>query len=289
MPTRSWTLLPPDGWKWVEYQIQDNAGNSVVYSDSIGLDTTPPVTSASHSNPSNFVSLPHTDSFSGVAATYYRIDFGPWSLYGGGSFTLSAPPPYTHTIDYYSVDFAGNTENSKQLIVHYLTVNSNIDDESLFLGGDGWYTQGVTAWTSSAPNTHTNGNTMFGFQTWKLDTAVVPGNPIGVVMSGPHWAKAGYVGLQIAEFTPDSTLDFKLRLRSEISATYNLQAFIHTPDADITYDLGSLSLPGGIEMQMPLSLPKPGGTAGSYTVELRLRDPTTGNIRAKTQITFNVP
>lgn len=285
-PTRTWTLLPPDGLKTVEYQIQDNAGLLTIVSDSIVLDTVPPSTTASHANPSSLATLFPTDGISGILATYYRIDGGPWFLYGG-AIAIPAPSPYSHTIEYYSVDNAGNVENPKQLIVHYLTVDSNI---AITLGNDGWYTDGYTAWTPTAPDTYWIGTDMFGFQTWKKDTVAVSGNPISIVMSGPHWAKAGYLGFQVTGYKSGDTLYLTMRIRSEISTTVNLQIYIDGPDSnDITIDGGSLSLIGGIDLMAPTTVSLPGDLpSGGYTVYLRLIDPTSGSVRARTQMSFSV-
>jgi hypothetical protein len=285
-------LNPSDGLKWVFYQIQDNAGvlSSLIspYQDTITLDSTPPVTSFSHANPSSTVSLFPSDGLSGVLATYYRIDYGAYVPYAG-AIGLSAPPPYTHVIDYYSVDNAGNSENPKQLLVHYLTVDSNIAEISL--GNDGWYTDGVTAWTPTAPDTKWIGTDMFGFQTWKKDSAVVPGNPISVIMSGPHWARAGYLGVQVVSYSKSgNTLYMTLRIRAEISDTLNMQAYVDGPgDNDITMDLGQLSVVGGFDIQAPTSFVLPDGLpSGGYTVYIRLFDPQTSSQRTQTQFSFSV-
>jgi hypothetical protein len=68
------------------------------------------------------VTLTATDSGSppsGVQETRYRLDGGDWET--GNSFVVAAPPDHSndgvHTIDYYSVDFLGNTEGTKSTTV----------------------------------------------------------------------------------------------------------------------------------------------------------------------------
>ena len=60
-----------------------------------------------------------TDTQSTVAATYYRVDGGPWLA--GTQVTLSiwkrGGNNGIHTIDYYSVDGAGNAETPKSCLI----------------------------------------------------------------------------------------------------------------------------------------------------------------------------
>ncbi|TLN15731.1 hypothetical protein FDZ74_08325, partial [bacterium] len=75
------------------------------------LDTIAPVTSddaPAVDVPRATIRLTATDDLSGVAAVYYRVDWAPWSLYGGPIVVSDAG---THTIDYYAVDNAGNVES----------------------------------------------------------------------------------------------------------------------------------------------------------------------------------
>lgn len=57
------------------------------------------------------VTLSCTDTGSGCASTYYRINGGAWQ--SGASFTVSAEG--TDTLEYYSKDNAGNTEATKTI------------------------------------------------------------------------------------------------------------------------------------------------------------------------------
>jgi len=88
-------------------------------------DTTPPVTAIALSEPkhqvgsttyvsgSTLFELSASDA-SGVKEIKYRVDNGPWNAYTAG-FTLSGFSDGSHTISYYSVDNAGNTETEKTL------------------------------------------------------------------------------------------------------------------------------------------------------------------------------
>ena len=110
-----------DGDYLVEYRSTDNAGNAEqIKSCQVLIDDTPPVTT------DNSDGLPHksfrlqltaTDALSGVAATYYQIDGGPWATGTSVPLTTVSRPlrhhpqpvaPGTYTVSYYSIDNAGN-------------------------------------------------------------------------------------------------------------------------------------------------------------------------------------
>ena len=86
-------------------------------------DTTAPVTQASLVGTSGTngwfkssvqVSLGATDDFSGVANTFYSVDGGVTETYSG-AFIISAPGQ--HTVQFWSVDNAGNTEATQMVEV----------------------------------------------------------------------------------------------------------------------------------------------------------------------------
>ncbi|MDA3935813.1 MAG: DUF1565 domain-containing protein [Actinomycetota bacterium] len=74
------------------------------------IDMTPPTTTSdavSEYDGSSAISLDATDAISGVASTYFSLDDGPFMAYEGSVNTTTVGE---HTITYYSVDVAGNTE-----------------------------------------------------------------------------------------------------------------------------------------------------------------------------------
>jgi hypothetical protein len=112
------------------YYSVDNLGNTELPQDTVvGVDCEPPVTTLHIGSPSYPVSDPlyitshtplsftSTDDISGVDTTYYRIDDNAWNVYSGVEFNVTNEG--NHTVEYYSVDKAGNKENvkSKELIV----------------------------------------------------------------------------------------------------------------------------------------------------------------------------
>ncbi|MGQ9479733.1 MAG: OmpL47-type beta-barrel domain-containing protein [Thermoproteota archaeon] len=57
------------------------------------------------------------DTGSGIAETKYRIDEEPWNTYATG-FNLSSYSDGLHSIEYYSIDVAGNNETVKALNIY---------------------------------------------------------------------------------------------------------------------------------------------------------------------------
>ena len=123
----SWTEYPTggvevdgDGNHTIEFYSVDNVGNEeAVHSETILIDCTAPSTTASVSG-SN-VTLTASDDGSGVASTMYRVDGGDWVDYDG-AFPVTAAG--NHSVDYYSVDAAGNIE-----VMGSVTVENAPSDE----------------------------------------------------------------------------------------------------------------------------------------------------------------
>ena len=125
-PSKSYTLLPPDGSKNIYIRVRDNTGAiSQTSVGSVTLDQTPPNTAHSLSGElgtkgyknSVVVTLTSTDVTSGVESTKYRIGGGEWKT--GDTFVISSKGK--HTVEYYSTDVAGNAEGTKSLEVTVYT------------------------------------------------------------------------------------------------------------------------------------------------------------------------
>ncbi|MGA2050493.1 MAG: protease pro-enzyme activation domain-containing protein [Terracidiphilus sp.] len=109
--------ISAQGYNYIWYFTEDNAGNfSTETYEYVDIDTTPPVTTGTLSGTLSSgiydtavgVTLSATDNLSGVAHTYYSLDGGATTTYSGSAFTVSALG--SHTVKYWSVDVAGNTE-----------------------------------------------------------------------------------------------------------------------------------------------------------------------------------
>ncbi len=118
------------------------------------VDSTPPVTTASVAGPLGnggwytgpaTVTLNATDSGSGVAATYYSVDGGPAQTYGV-PFTISANG--THSVDYYSVDNAGNVETTQTSTVKIDSTPPTTSGGVSGPGSNGWYRNAVLTLTA---------------------------------------------------------------------------------------------------------------------------------------------
>jgi hypothetical protein len=146
-------VVTADGSHTLKYYSVDNAGNTESEKGPFNfkIDKTKPVTNHAFSGTmgdnswyiSNVtVTLTAADAGSGVNHTYYQVDSGSWNTYAS-PFVVTADG--SHTLKYYSVDQAGNTETIK-------STNLNIDTTAPItthvlsgtIGKNNWYTSNVT-------------------------------------------------------------------------------------------------------------------------------------------------
>lgn len=117
--------ITTDGVYTIESWSVDVASNTETHKTrTVRIDSTAPVTQASLSGTAGTnnwyrssvqVSLNATDSVSGVAFTFYRVDGGAVQTYAG-PFVLSALGQ--HTVQFWSVDNLNNTESTKSVAVN---------------------------------------------------------------------------------------------------------------------------------------------------------------------------
>lgn len=111
--------VPAPGTHTLKFWSVDNAGNAEAAKTAtftviaVGADTTPPVTTSNAVSDYNGVAtitLTPVDAGSGVASTYFKLDGGAQTA----SRTVVVPGPATgsqaHTLEFWSVDLAGNEE-----------------------------------------------------------------------------------------------------------------------------------------------------------------------------------
>jgi Bacterial Ig-like domain len=144
----SWTAysspvkISGQGVNTLEYRSIDSAGNmEATKVVEVKVDKTAPNTTTSVKdgwyNSDSTVSLLNNDSHSGVAKTEYRLNGGAWATYTG-SIVVSTEG--INTLEYRSVDVAGNTEQIKSVQVKIdktkpvLNVTFN---PSVMIGGTG--------------------------------------------------------------------------------------------------------------------------------------------------------
>jgi hypothetical protein len=115
--TKAWTLTSGAGVKTVSARFKDAAGNlSAVVSDTITIETTPPVTTASPIGgtygASQTVTLTCTDAASGCDKTYYTLD-GTTPTIASAVYTGPIILTANTTLKYFSRDRATNQETVK--------------------------------------------------------------------------------------------------------------------------------------------------------------------------------
>jgi hypothetical protein len=115
-----------DGNHQVMYWSTDAVGNVEVHrAFNITVEANPPITQILLSGTAGTtngwyrsavqVSLAPVDTVSGVQTTFYRVDGGTLKTYVGTPFNVSGNG--LHTINYWSVDKAGNTEITRSLTI----------------------------------------------------------------------------------------------------------------------------------------------------------------------------
>jgi subtilase family serine protease len=111
--------ITTSGYHYVAYFAKDKAGNfSARNYDYVYIDETAPVTTATLSGTLSgtvydtavHVTLAATDNLSGVISTSYQLDGGAVTAYSA-PFAVSTLG--SHSVKFYSVDYAGNTETTK--------------------------------------------------------------------------------------------------------------------------------------------------------------------------------
>ena len=117
-------VLSSDGNYTTQYYSMDNAANNEALKTLlVKIDKTSPESSATVTN--STVVIKATDATSGVNLTKYRIDSGAWLTYNG-SFAVTASG--NHTIEFHSIDKAGNNESIKTAYV-----NNGMDSGTMLL------------------------------------------------------------------------------------------------------------------------------------------------------------
>ncbi|MCK5291694.1 MAG: hypothetical protein KAR39_06735 [Thermoplasmata archaeon] len=145
-------VVGDNGIHTVEYYSMDNAGNAEnIRSVQLKIDTGVPDTDSSFSGKQGLnewytgevtITLNASDVTSGVLQTNYRIDGGMWQTY---STPFMVTGDMIHTVEYYSVDNAGNTENTKSVQLKIDTKPPRTGSSlSGTLGTNEWYTSDVT-------------------------------------------------------------------------------------------------------------------------------------------------
>ncbi len=165
-------------YRW-SVACEDDAQNEGSAVSTVTVDTHAPNTTATYptdwQNSDVAVTLSASDNLAGVDKTYYRIDAGSWVEYSNG---ITISDEGVHTIEFYSVDKAGNKESAHKISVKIdktaptTTVNSdynwgtwtNQDIIFSFTADDALSGVKVTEWRIGNGDwqTYTGGDITFG-------------------------------------------------------------------------------------------------------------------------------
>jgi outer membrane protein assembly factor BamB len=182
----------------VSFWSVDNVGNAEVqHTSEVKIDNWGPVTQSQVSGQGgggNYyrgpvqVSLTATDDASGVANIYYQIDGGPTQTYTA-PFTVSGDG--THPVHYWSVDVAGNSNNSYTI---QLSMDATAPATQAALSG----TAGANGWYSTAVQvtlTATDNASGLGYSYYAVDGGLQQtyAGPFTISTTGSHtllyWSK----------------------------------------------------------------------------------------------------
>jgi hypothetical protein len=192
--------IATEGYNYIYYFTRDIAGNasSLTY-EYVDIDLTAPATTSALTGTFNStvytsavgVTLSASDNLSGVVHTYYALDGGATTIY---SAALNVSALGAHSVKYWSVDNAGNTEAAHtvsftidSLTTSALTASAN----PIVLGQSVTLTATVTASLSGTPT----GSVIFYNGATNLGTGTLSG---GVATLTTSALPAGFLTLQAA-------------------------------------------------------------------------------------------
>jgi hypothetical protein len=116
-------VVSSEGANTLKFYSVDVAGNiEATNTATVKIDLTAPLTGSDATasmSTSDTIHLTPTDALSGVASTSWRVDNGSWNT--GTQIALASLSTGPHSIDFYSVDVAGNAEASKNATFTVLT------------------------------------------------------------------------------------------------------------------------------------------------------------------------
>ena len=193
-------MVPSEGTHRLYVWLEDVTGNTSYLNrastaaDAFKWDSTPPVTSIVGVQGSAGcdgwytsdveVEVSPFDATSGISATFWRKDGGAWQQVSAGSLIVNGEG--SHTVEYYSVDHAGNSES-----VVLLTPAIKIDSQppttqqpnyAGSMGQNGWYVSSVSVALSALDATSGISATYrrVGSEDWAL------GSVFTVISDGVH-------------------------------------------------------------------------------------------------------
>jgi hypothetical protein len=201
--------ITTDGTYLVSYYAVDNAGNPETPSNiTIKIDKTPPLTTSNaqeawYSQTPVTFNLLASDSQSGVAATYYRLDGTVWTE----SNTVTITNEGIHTVEFYSIDVAGNIEAAQKIYIKIdFTPPTTSREIQGTLGNEGWYTSSITITLTSTDATSEVNATYFSIDNnpWQKYNG-----PFNLTSDGIHTIRY-YTIDNAGNSEPENTLTVKI-------------------------------------------------------------------------------
>lgn len=251
--TIQWQLDSGDGEKNIYFQVKDEAGNpsNIIY-DSIILDTIAPFTTSSISGATGSCGwyrsqvtvtlIPLDSGGSGISSTSYRINGGPWQTY---SSAFSVSNDGHNLVQYYSVDIAGNIENTNSIMIK-IDTSAPVTTSSLSgtVGQNGWYTSSVTITLSPTDNSPGSG---IAHTSYRIDgTSQTYSVPFSIDSEGQH-----------------TVLFYSLDIAGNIEIIKSIDVNIDTIDPSTSYDLsGTIGQNGWYTSPVTVTLSPTDSTSG---------------------------
>lgn len=123
----------PDGYYLVIMQAEVEGEVIPLANAGLTVDSTPPVTVADYPggwiNTGTQVALEASDELSGVKESYYRVNGGAWEV----GTTIPITGEGIHTVEFYSLDQAGNEEEKQEI---YVKIDWTPPETNILLAGD---------------------------------------------------------------------------------------------------------------------------------------------------------
>jgi len=260
----SWSFTGNDGY-YEFYSIATDGYNvelppdPLVADASTGLDTVLPVTTITlvgtigendwYTSPVD-VTLSATDTLSGIASRWYKLDGGYWTLY---TTTFTVSDDGEHTVEYYSFDSAGNQEATKtEGFKIDKTLPATEHELEGFIGEDGWYVTNVTVILTAEDETSGLNYTTYKIDNGDWETYSVP---FIITEAGNHILY--YYSVDLAGNTePTSDVDIKIDHDTLPPVTTHEFDGVEGDNgwfvSDVTVTLGALDLssPSGVNYTM---------------------------------------
>lgn len=189
----------PSGYPAYTYKDRIGGEGDVIVAVTNTLDTTPPTTSDDYDglwhNQSFMINLSADDDNSGVMETYYRVNYNPTKTIDTSGLPTIDTESVNNTLEYWSVDWAGNEEQ------HHILLNIKLDMATPITNDDYdglWHTSDITVFLIASDNFALN-QTYYRVNGGPIKTIIDDGEPVitveGINNTLEYWSM-DYAGNQ---------------------------------------------------------------------------------------------